>query len=90
MGRFKQRMRPLQRQHSCLAGEGSEGFGSSTLTVSRPLKEKYLAEWLSALQDEPFQYTAILRAILESPKPLSNRREQRRDQNGFCAVAKRR
>ena len=51
---------------------------------------KYLAEWLWDLQDEPFQYTAIMRAILEIPKPLSNRREQRRDQNGFCAVAKRR
>jgi len=89
MGRFEQRMRPLQRQQSCLAGEGSEGFGSSTLTLSRPLKEKYLAEWLWDLQDEPFQYTAILCAILEIPKSLSNRREQRRDQNRFCAVAKR-
>jgi hypothetical protein len=79
---------------SC-AGEGSEGVGSSKLTVSRPLNEKYLAEWLLALQDDPLWDTAILSVILVDCRfcALSWRSkslfwiETRMD---FVAVAKRR
>jgi hypothetical protein len=49
-----------------------------------------LAEWLLDLQDKPLWETAILRAILEIQKSLQTVASSVRDQNGFCAVAKRR
>jgi hypothetical protein len=67
------------------------GVRSSKLTVSRPLNEKYLAEWLLDHQDEPLWDTAILRAILEIQKSLLKPcRQQRPRPEWICAVAKRR